>query len=198
MYFALQNLNSFEAILPGTNRPARKATPMNHRFISRLLPLEDARSPHIISAHHYWLGLRGEREMPSRADVRPEDMRKILGNIMMVEVTYDPVHFRYALFGTYITASYGYDMTGKSVRELKPEGMNDLVWSLYEEALDARVPLVHAIGIETPAERVEFERVTLPLSSDGQTIDRFVGVSDYTAEFQKKIEELIEMPRAAE
>lgn len=125
-------------------------------------------------------------------------MLKILGNIMMIEVTHDPVNFRYALFGTDIAASYGYEMTGKSVRELKPEGMNDLVWSLYEEALDARVPLVHAIGIETPTKRVEFERVTLPLSSDGQTIDRFVSVSDYTAEFQNIIRELIEMPRAAE
>ena len=164
---------------------------MRSRFSSQELPLSGLRSPKLVRAHDYWRDKRGSRAMPSRADLHPEEMAEILGSIMLLDVSYDPLDFRYTLFGSEIAEQYGDDCTGKSVREIQPEGFNDLVWNIYEDALAVAGPIVHRIAFETKTRRVHFERLALPLSGDGSRIDKFLSVSEYQKEFWQRVEDEI-------
>ena len=73
---------------------------MEPRFGAIELPIAGIRSPKIQWAYDYWLARKGDRELPSRADFLPEEMKPILGNMMVIDVAYDPLELRYALFGT--------------------------------------------------------------------------------------------------
>ena len=165
---------------------------MAEQYYSRILPLSDIKSPNIQLAYDYWLTCRGERELPARADLRPEDMKGILGTVSLVDVLSDPLDFRYALFGSVVAEEYGYDMTGKSVRKLRPPEIGALICSLFEEAHQARKPRLHAVGFESASQRLEFERLILPLSSDGGRIDKFMSVNEHLKKFSRELEEELE------
>ncbi len=169
---------------------------MQSRFSSRELPLSGLRSPKLVRAHDYWQDKRGSRAMPSRTDLHPEEMTEILGSIILLDVSYDPLDFRYALFGSEIAEQYGYDCTGQSVREIQPEGFNRLIWNICEDALAVAGPIVHRIAFETETRRVHFERLALPLSGDGSRIDKFFSVSEYQKEFWQRVEDEIGAPAA--
>lgn len=168
---------------------------MVEQYYSRILPLSDIKNPKIQLAYDYWLEVRNGREMPARADLRPEDMKDVLGEVAMIDVSYDPRDFRYSLFGTTIAGVYGYDMTGKSVRQLKPEGAVEIIWSILEEVLETRTPGFHAIGFEIDCRRIEYERLTLPLSSGGRRIDKLLSVAQSLAEFRKEYEKEVDLPQ---
>ena len=115
------------------------------QFKGHLLPIEGLNSPKLRAAYDYWNARRGTRAMPSRADIRPEDMVGLLGNAMLVDVTYDPPDLRYRLFGSDIALAHGADFTGLSVKEIEPEGFNDLIWRQYMEVVASREPRVHKV-----------------------------------------------------
>jgi hypothetical protein len=165
---------------------------MDEQYYSRILPLSGIKSPNIQLAHDYWLTCRGEREMPARADLRPEEMKGFLGTVSLVDVHADPLDFRYSLFGTVVAEEYGFDMTGKSARTFRPPEIGALIWSLFEEAHQARMPRLHAVGFESATQRLEFERLILPLSSDGGHIDKFMSVNEHLKKFSRELEEELE------
>lgn len=165
---------------------------MAEQYYSRILPISDIKNANIRLAHDYWLACRGGREMPARADLRPEDMRGFLGSVSLVDVHTDPLDFLYALFGTVVAEEYGFDMTGKSAGTFRPPEIGALIWSLFEEALRAREPCLHMVGFESASQRREFERLILPLSSDGKHIDKFMSVNEPLKKFSRELEEELE------
>ncbi len=165
---------------------------MAEQYYNRILPLADIKSPNIRLAYDYWLACRGGREMPARADLRPEDMKGFLGTVSLVDVQADPLDFRYSLFGSVVAEEYGFDMTGRSVRKLRPPEIGALLWSLFEEAHRARAPQLHMVGFESATQRREFERLILPLSSDGDRIDKFMSVNEPLKKFSRELEDELE------
>lgn len=165
---------------------------MAEQYYSRVLPLTDIKSANIQLAYDYWLTRRGVRDMPARADLRPEDMKGFLGTVSLVDILPDPLDFRYALFGSVVAEEYGFDMTGKSARTFQPPEIGALIWSLFEDAYRARVPSLHAIGFESATQQLEFERLILPLSPDGERIDKFMSVNEPLKKFSKELEEELE------
>lgn len=152
---------------------------MHFKFGAVELSLAEVSSPRIQWANEFWHSRKSGRALPSRADFVPEEIKPLLGRVAMLEVSYDPLDFRYAVFGTELVQSYGRDMTGKSVRDLSPPGFAELLFRLYEELVASAAPRVHRITHETPKKLNSFERIALPLSSDGATVDKIVIVSEF-------------------
>jgi hypothetical protein len=69
------------------------------------LELRDPNYPDLAEALDYWEQKRGARFAPARADIEPLDMVQALQRIMLADVTYDPLEFRYRLSGTGSPAS---------------------------------------------------------------------------------------------
>lgn len=68
-------------------------------------------------AYEYWNTKRGDRSMPSRADIDPSEIRDLLPGIILVDVAHDPTRLTYRLVGTDEVEARGSDPTGGDVRE---------------------------------------------------------------------------------
>src|SRR5512142_3263795 len=65
----------------------------------------------------YWDAKRGQRTMPSRADINPAEMKKHIRAVVLVEALPDYADFRYRMIGSDVTEHMLGDATGKTVRE---------------------------------------------------------------------------------
>ena len=81
-----------------------------------MLPIKQ---PKLQQLFDYWASKRGERKMPSRADIDPLGMGFIIGNLILVDVIAGaPLGFRIRLHGTNLTERVHYELTGKMLDEL--------------------------------------------------------------------------------
>jgi hypothetical protein len=123
--------------------------------------------------HDYWLAKRGQRRMPSRADIEPTEIPRLLRNVMLIDVLHDPVRFRYRLIGTNVVDATGENRTGKCFGRVEFFAANPIVMKQYGAVVATGDP-VHSLE---PFYRLdngreyEVERLLLPLSSDGVTVD---------------------------
>jgi hypothetical protein len=152
------------------------------------LDIDCKRYPDIDRILSYWRTKKGERAFPSRAEIDPMEFRRELPRVMMVEVTYDPLEFRYRVAGTGLFAMHGQELTGKLARELEPPEFGALIHRHYAEALERRAPILHLIELTLDHLQTSYARIILPLSSDGETIDRLITCEaheDHAHELQK-------------
>src|SRR5215831_9770505 len=63
--------------------------------------------------YEYWLAKCGQRRMPSRPDIDPTQIPKLLKNVMLVDVLREPIRFQYRLIGTSVVDATGENRTGK-------------------------------------------------------------------------------------
>ena len=167
---------------------------MEPQFGATELPLVGIRSPKIQWAYDFWLARKGDRELPSRADFMPEDMRPILGCTMLLTVSYKPLVLRYTICGTDIVEHYGTDLTGKLADDLEPKAFADLIMELYRDLIAKRRPMIHKVTFETLDRLSEFERLMLPLATDGGQIDQILTISEYQKTFFQELADDAHLP----
>lgn len=112
--------------------------------------------------------------MPSRADIDPIEIPKLLPHVMLVERG-DDGRYRYRLIGTENARAHGINATGRFLDEVLPgPDYAAHVLALYDECVDRRRALYSECLFFSPARR-EPERHTkvlfLPLSPDGETVN---------------------------
>jgi hypothetical protein len=143
------------------------------------LDVDCDRYPEIARVLAYWRKQRGERELPARADIDPLDFAPYLSRVMMAEVSYDPLVFRYRVAGTGIFAMHGEELTRKLAHELTPPAYGALIQQHYTEAVARRAPILHVVHLNIDSVAASYARIILPLSSDARTIDRLLLVECY-------------------
>jgi hypothetical protein len=127
-------------------------------------------------AYEYWLGKCVRGRLPGRADLRPEELRAALPYIFLVDVTRDPLGFRFRLVGTRITEWAGQEFTGVAVDEPAYGAQWRRVFDTYAAVVESRRPQLDIWDAPWASrEFVRYERLIAPLSSDGQTIDMLFG-----------------------
>jgi hypothetical protein len=123
--------------------------------------------------HRYWDAKRGDRAMPSRADIKASELKEHLGWIMLMEVLPGFVDFRYKLIGTLVTQYFLGDSTGLTVTEAFQKENNasgKAVAAMFRKCARDRC-IVRSFGnagwIGKGFE--EFDCLSLPLSDDGES-----------------------------
>ena len=140
---------------------------------------EPARFPDLVFALDYWTAKRGGRLAPARSDIDPLDITAILPRIMLADVVRDGagrIDFRYRLSGTGIGRIHGSELTGQGPLDLKPAPYGALIDAHYRHAIEQRRPLTHVITLRTNQKTCGYARIILPLSSDGESIDKLMMV----------------------
>jgi hypothetical protein len=126
----------------------------------------------------YWSMKRGERRMPSRADIDPAELRPLLPHIMLLDVIDGGSDMRYRLVGTEIERHLGRPVTGRLLGDLVSGDYLDYVLSLYQRVIADTAPVYSENGFDR--DRSDFgmiadfkraHRLMLPLSRDGVTVD---------------------------
>jgi hypothetical protein len=138
------------------------------------LDIDCKRYPEIDRILAYWREKKGDRALPSRADIDPLEFRRELPKVMMAEVSYDPLEFRYRVVGTGLFSMHGQELTGKLARDLDPPEFGALIQQHYTEVIERRAPILHVIELTVNYLTTSYARIILPLSSDGTVIDRLV------------------------
>jgi hypothetical protein len=124
-------------------------------------------------AYTYWLTKRGVRNLPSRADVEPSELTRVLPHVMLVDVL-GPRRYRLRLVGTECVAAHGVDATGKTLDvAVKDDQYRAHVIGLYDECVAERRPLYsESLFFRNGADVDRHVKVIfLPLSTDGATVN---------------------------
>jgi hypothetical protein len=123
----------------------------------------------------YWSEKKGTRLAPTRADIDPGEIRALLPNVLLVERIGDPTRYRDRLVGTDVVKVFGEEITGKFLDEVDFDDVTSRVVSEYDRVATECRPIASKWSYKKLSGRyVEYERLILPLSSDGQTVDMFL------------------------
>src|SRR5262249_3679195 len=102
------------------------------------LPLANS---NLIRLYAYWEERRSKRPFPARRDIDPLDFSYVLGNVVLVDVLYEPLRFRFRLVGVNLVQRDGFDMTGKMVDELPEPQFRHHIIKTFTEVVQGRRPL---------------------------------------------------------
>ena len=126
----------------------------------------------------YWEERRRDRSMPSRADIDPLDIPDLLPNVFLVNVSREPLEFRYRLLGTQIVRHSAADYTGKSLHDLPEQCPPSRIWSLFQRVVEERRPFSAQVPyVYIPGKFVEM--LATPLSDDGAHVNMIFGIVQF-------------------
>ena len=138
--------------------------------------------PKIRSLVEYWHARCEGGRLPRREMIAPADLKALLPTLFLVDCpTRDDRDWVYRLIGTEIAEREGFDKTGKCVRDYFTGSAWPLLRAEYIMCMDENRPVYRA---DTALDRVsrdsfEFERIFLPLASDGENVDKIIGVVEF-------------------
>jgi len=130
-------------------------------------------NPALQEVYDYWASLRGSRHMPARKDFDPLNIPQRLPNIMLIDVTHNPLRFRYRLIGTRVVSASAEDRTGKFFGDVSFFRSNPEVMAHYQAVVDLAEPLYSLEPFLNRTNNMSYqaERLMLPLSGDDKTVD---------------------------
>ncbi|MBX3490831.1 PAS domain-containing protein [Parvibaculum sp.] len=148
------------------------------RFI-RLSELADPMTKFMLD---YWTLKKGDRPMPALADLNLADFARYAPKILIVQVDRDPFELTFRLVGEDVIANFGFNPKGRSLLSLNEElpGLGTLLHEFFKWVVTAR-RAVGAGGTQDLVDRSynNYEAIYLPLSSDGEHVDRIIAATVY-------------------
>lgn len=155
------------------------------------------RYPDLAATLAYWRSKCRGRFAPTRADIDPADIVAVLPRVMVAEVSYDPLDFRYRLAGTGIRSIHGEELTNKRAVDLAPPAFGRMIQAHYELAVARRAPLLHLLRLDFDKAERSYVRMILPLSEDGRRVDRLMIVESHEQNTHE-LREFFDQVRAGE
>lgn len=123
----------------------------------------------------YWQAKRGAAFAPPRAALQPQDIPALLPIVVLVDLVGTPPRFRVRLAGTKVVEAYGAEITGRYIDELDFDELEAAVLaSITEVVASGRPSVVEREYTRHDGRHVKYERLLLPLSSDGATVDKLL------------------------
>ena len=125
----------------------------------------------------YWASLRQAGRIPGRADIRPEDFKRLLPTVSLIDVV-DGLRrdYRLRLAGTGLYSVYGREITGRTLSDVYGSKTADYWRSELDKVVEGRRP---AVGCHSLSWRgsghVSLLWLRLPLASDGVNVDMILG-----------------------
>jgi hypothetical protein len=123
----------------------------------------------------YWLAKRGGAIAPPRSAIDPAELRNLLPKLLMIDVIGDPPRFCIRLAGTEVVHHYGAEITGRFIDELDLDEIGEIALKEYRDAVERLQPVLHEWDYtKHDGRHLAYERLILPLSSDGRTVDKLL------------------------
>lgn len=125
----------------------------------------------------YWASLRQGGRIPGRADIRPEDFKRLLPTVSLIDVV-DGLRrdYRLRLAGTGLYSVYGREITGRTLGDVYGAKAADYWRSELDKVVEERRP---GVGCHSLAWRgsshMSLLWLRLPLATDGRNVDMILG-----------------------
>lgn len=124
----------------------------------------------------YWAGFRRSGRLPGRDDIHPDDFKRLLPTISLIDVRRDPLEFRLRLAGTGLYGVYGREITGRTLTEAYNANAADYWRRELTKVVQERRP---SVGVHSLAWRgaahISILWLRLPLASNGADVDMILG-----------------------
>ncbi len=138
--------------------------------------IEEAQPPQIRAAYHYWLSICNGNGYPSRQDLNPVDMKRLLPYVMLIDAPEKPTDIRIRLIGSAIIDFLGYDPTGRLMKEhLESNDSPELLKGYLDVMNTGYCHYLEDSLFSGSSESIRYHRLICPLSSDGLRIDCMFG-----------------------
>jgi hypothetical protein len=134
----------------------------------------------------YWLTKRGSRIAPPSSALRSEKLTLLLPNITLLDAVGDPPRFRFRVCGTNLSVAYGEDLTGKFLDEIDLGSGSAGIIGLSIKVVKECRPQVARVRYtkQRDGRTLEYERIALPVSDDGQAVNMLMFVFAFEKAFQ--------------
>lgn len=156
-----------------------------HSSYSKGLELQQATSQwQVRGILDYWLSIHPKDRLPSRADLDPISIPKLLPYVVMTDVEYDPFRLRFRLLGTVISNAFTKNLTGLYFDEAFENFRDSEGYQQRKIVSDTKEP-VHFFGKGKLRYNLDFtsiEWVLLPLSDDGENVSIILSTISYGGE----------------
>ena len=130
-------------------------------------------NPRLRALVRYWGEKRGDRSMPSRGDIDPVEIPRLLSIVLLADATRRPPVIQ--LLGTEPTAAYGQEMRGRPVDAFEFNGFSPAWLKAFDTVARSGLPTA-AAGAHTDSTRCWMVEVVLtPLSNDGEHVQQIFG-----------------------
>ena len=120
--------------------------------------------------YQYWLGMKGNRPMPSRADLNPVDLGKLLPHLSLIDVEHKTGRYKFRLIGTETVKGFGVEFTGKYLDEI-PQ-MDQLIKTRCQFLVKEKRPYLYFDQLKWSRKSfLDYYALGLPLSSNRKDVD---------------------------
>jgi hypothetical protein len=140
---------------------------------------DNVRDPRVRLLFEYWTSKCRPGWLPSRRDIDPLEMVAFLPYVVLLDVERrgDLHRFRYRLVGTEVVTLFGHDPTGRYLDEATlPERYPQVHGRLLSVA-ETKRPHYAILPVPLPnRDSVYAEILTVPMASDGHTVDLLLGI----------------------
>ena len=125
--------------------------------------------------YDYWQRLRGARPAPERTEIEPSDIRRILGDTFILEVS-SRDEYRFRLAGTRVCALYGRELKGKDFLSFwKGKDRDAIATLLAAVSQDAAAAVLGMTGRSAHDRDLACEVLLLPIRQKGSGFTRIIG-----------------------
>lgn len=129
-------------------------------------------TPALNSLLDFWLSKCSGGTPPVSSSISPTELRPWKDNIVIFEIVGDD-DFVYSYYGKALEQAWGHSRLGHTLDAL-PDDQRRLVRGEYDTALRERLPIARLYTGDFDGTARAFERLVLPLSSDGTTVDKLM------------------------
>lgn len=148
--------------------------------MTRFIRLSDLGDPMTTFMLRYWSDKKGDRLMPSPADMNFVEFARHAPKIFLVQVNHDPFDLYFRLVGEDVIASFGFNPKNRPLLSIDAElpGVGTLLHEFFKWITLERRP-VGAGGTQELFDKSynNYEAVYLPLSEDGERVDRILAAT---------------------
>lgn len=129
-------------------------------------------TPHLSGLLDFWLTKCIGDKPPVSSTIAPADLRPWKDNIVIFEVIGED-DFVYSYYGKALAAAFGHSRLGATLDEL-PEEQRAILRPEYASVLRERLPVARVYTADFGGITRSWERLALPMSSDGELIDKLL------------------------
>jgi hypothetical protein len=150
----------------------------NRKLREHFIAVAELTMPEPKAAYAYWLAKKGTRPFPSRADIQPTEIPKLLPYITLLDVIHEePVDYRFRIEGDTVERVIGYRRMGRRLSELTSTlgPAYESAYRHFDEARKAAAPLAYRSQLTGVGRGLfEVEKLIVPLSNDGKRVDQLL------------------------
>lgn len=123
--------------------------------------------------YDYWRSKMTANRLPSRGDINPIEIPRLMPHVVMVDVKREPAFdFRYRLVGTYVAEHLYTDHTGSWFSEIEHQKEPSQIWRNCKKVAETGEAFLAATPYVGPHKGYrQVEDIILPLADDGETVD---------------------------